>query len=167
LRVFSRNDFDHEIDALLTGDDLDAMIDEALQLLPGGGGPGSGGPRPLSPWLDLLNQTVQALERAIGYLNSPDAPGSLDNTLNQIEMAEANLNLAGQEIQKVISGDRQTRVMDRLSNAAIRIQAASAAVVGESAFVPGGRSLIDPRTSLQGAISHIQAARNAVGLQLV
>jgi hypothetical protein len=56
--------------------------------------------------------------------------------------------------------------MDQLSNALIRIQAARAQASGSS-LIPGARSSIDPKVSIRGAIAHIRAARQAVGLQVL
>jgi hypothetical protein len=156
---------DREIDALWSADDLDAMIDEALQALPGGRG---GRVRTaISPWPSLLNRTIQALQRAIGFLAPPITPRSLNNALYQIDGAEALLNAAAREVRRVMSGAQQTGVLNQLSNAATRIQAARSQARGRSAFVPGGRSFIDPGTSLRGAIEHIRYARDAVGLRSV
>jgi hypothetical protein len=155
---------DHEIDALWSADDLDAMIDAALESLPGGRG---GRVRTdISPWPSLLNRTMQALQRAIGFLVPPITPRSLNNALYQIDGAEALLNSAGREIRRVMSGAQRTAVLDQLSNAVIRMQAARGQARGRSTLVPG-RSLIDPRMSLRGAIEHIRYARDAVGLRSI
>ena len=157
--------FDRGLDALWSADDLDAMIDAALESFPGGRG---GRVRTdISPWPSLLNRTVQALQRAIGFLAPPITPRSLNNALYQIDGAEALLNNAAREIGRIMSGAQRIRVLDQLSNAAIRIRAARGQARGRSAFVPGGRSLIDPRTSLRGAIEHIGYARDAIGLRLI
>ena len=82
--------FDRGLDALWSADDLDAMIDAALESFPGGRG---GRVRTdISPWPGLLNRTVQALQRAIGFLAPPITPRSLNNALYQIDGAEALLN---------------------------------------------------------------------------
>ena len=131
---------DHEIDAPWSADDLDVMIDEALESLPGGR---SGRVRTgISPWPSLLNRTIQALQRAMRFLTPPITPRSRNNALYQIDGATALLNAAAREVRRVMSGSQQTRVMNQLSNAATRIQAARGQVSGRSAFVPGGRSLI-------------------------
>jgi hypothetical protein len=151
--------------ALWRADDLDAMIDEALASFPGGRG---GRVRTdISPWPSLLSRTVQALRRAIGFLAPPVNPRSLNNALHQINGAEALLNNAAREIGRIMSGAQRTRVLDQLSNAVIRIRAARGQARGTSAFVPGGRSLMDPRVSLRGAIEHIGFAREAIGLRVV
>jgi hypothetical protein len=151
---------DREIDALWSRDELDAMIDEALQLFPGGSG---GRVRTdISPWPSLLNRSIAALRTAIRHLGPPLNTRLYNTALNE---AEALLNHTGQEVRRIMSGTRQTAVLDQLNNAAIRIQVARAQSRGRSAFVAGGRSLIDPRISLRGAIGHIQNARDAVGLR--
>ena len=156
---------DDEIDALLSADDLDAMIDEALASFPGGRG---GRVRTdISPWPNLMNRTIQALQRAIGFLAPPITPSNLNNALAQIIRAEAFLSSAGREIRRVMSGVQRTAVLDQLSNAAIRMQAARGQARGSSTLIPGARSLIDPRVSLRGAIQHIRYARDAVGLRSI
>jgi hypothetical protein len=149
---------DDEIDALWSADGLDAMIG-----LPGG--IGGRVRRDISPWPSLMNRTIQALQRAIGFLASPITPSSLNSALHQINGAEALLNSAGREIRRVMSGTQRTAVLDQLSNAAIRIEAARQQARGRSLI--GGRSLLDPRTSLRGAIEHIRNARDAVELRLI
>jgi hypothetical protein len=144
----------------LRGNHFDSMADEALRSIPGSRG---GRVRTdISPWPSLLNRSIQALQAAIRHLGPPLNPRLYNAALNE---AEALLNDAGREVRRIMSGARQSRVLDQLSNAAIRIRAARSQARGRSAFVPGGRSLIGPGTSLRGAISHIQAAQNAVGLQ--
>jgi hypothetical protein len=156
---------DHEIDALWSEDELDAMIDAALEALPGGRG---GRVRTdISPWPSFLNRTMEALRRAIGFLTPPITPSNLNNALAQIIRAEAFLSIAGREIRRVMSGAQRTAVLDQLSNAAIRMQAARGQARGSSTLIPGTRSLIDPRISLRGAIQHIRYARDAVGLRSI
>jgi hypothetical protein len=151
---------DDEIDALWSAGDLDTMIDEALQLLPGDRGRRVR--TDISPWPSLLNRSIQALRTAIRHLGPPLNTRMFTSVLNE---AEALLNDADRQMRRVMSGARQTAVLGQLNNAVIRIQAARAQASGSSAFIPGGRSLIDPGTSLRGAIEHIRNAQNAVGLR--
>jgi hypothetical protein len=146
---------DDEIDALWSADDLDAMIG-----LPGGRG--GRVRRDISPWPSLMNRTIQALQKAIGFLTPPI---NLNSALGHINGAEALLNSAGREVRRVMSGAQLTAVLDQLSNAAIRIQAARKQAQGGSLI--GGISLLDPRMSLKVAIENIRYARDAVNLRLI
>jgi hypothetical protein len=103
---------------------------------------------------------MRAIKNAIQHLGPPINIRDFDASLRQ---AEALLQNAMQEARRVMSGSRQFAVLDQLSNAVIRIQAAKSQARGASVF--GGQSLIDPKTSLNGAINHIQQARQVVGLQ--
>jgi hypothetical protein len=129
-----------------------------LRSLPGGRG---GRVRAdVSSWPSLLNRSIQVLELALRHLGPPLNVSNFNTALTQ---AEGLLNQAGQEVRRVMSGARQTAVLDQLSNAATRIQAARAQTSGSSLL--GGRSLIDPGTSVRDAIEHIRNAQNAVGLR--
>lgn len=125
--------------------------------------------RSISPWPRLLNQATQAIKTAITHLKPPQNLRAFDNALNS---AKYLLNKAAIEIQKVIknspSVSRQSRVLDHVVNALIRIDAAIAQSRGASLWGrPGSRSLLDPQDSLLTAIESIQLAREAIGLQLV
>lgn len=118
--------------------------------------------RAISSWPSLLKRAIQAIQNAMRHLVPPGNMRGFDIALLQ---AETFLENAMKEARKVMAGSRQFAVLDQLSNAVIRIQAARAQARGSSIF--GGRSLIDPKMSLYGAINHIQQARRAVGLATV
>jgi hypothetical protein len=128
--------------------------------------------RPVSLWPRLLNQATQAIKTSITHLKPPQNLRAFDNALNS---AKYLLNKAAIEIQKVIknspSVSRQSKVLDHIVNALIRIDAARAQSRGASLTSlwggSGGRSLLDPEGSLFVAIESIQLAREAIGLQLV
>lgn len=113
--------------------------------------------RPISPWPRLLKQAIRALQRALLV------PANTQTFTNRLYQAQQVLNQAAREVRKVMSGSRLRRVMDQLSNAVIRIDAARAQARGHS-LVGGGRSSIDPKVSVRGAIAHIRQAQDAVGL---
>jgi ABC-type transporter Mla subunit MlaD len=135
----------YEMDALGHADDLDTLIDAAS--------------RPTSPWPGLLNRARQSLQRAINHLNPPITPRSLNNALYQIDGAEALLNDAWREVNRVMTGTQKTRVLEYLSEANFTILEARAQARGESPFVPGARYLTNPITKLHGAIAHIRTAQ--------
>jgi hypothetical protein len=139
---------------------LDTMIDQAFRVISGGRG---GRVRTdISPWESLMNQTIQAIQIAIRHLQSPRNLGMFYNALRQ---ATILLNRTGAEVRRAMSGSRQTAVLDQLGNAAVRLQAAGAQATGRS--ILGGRSFLDPATSLQTAIGNVRAARDAVGLRSI
>lgn len=123
--------------------------------------------RSISPWPRLLNQATQAIRKAITHLKSPPNLQSFDNALIS---AEYLLHQAATEIQKVIkdspSVPRQFRVIDHLRNASTRIDSARKQA-RETPIVEGGRSIINPATSLKLAVGQIQLAQQAIGLKLI
>ena len=137
---------------------MDAMTAPPFQPLSGGrrGSVRTG----VSSWPSLLKRAIQAIQTATQHLRPPTDIRRFDIALFQ---AESLLQNAMKEIRRVMSGSRQFAVLDQLGNAMVRIQAARAQARGASIY--GGRSLVDPRISLHGAINHIQQARQAVGLQ--
>lgn len=137
---------------------MDAMTAPPFRSIPGGRK--GRVRRDISPWPSLLKRAMQAIQNAMRHLGPPLNSRDFDLALLQ---AETLLKNAMQEAKRVMSGARQSDVLDQLSNAVVRIQAARAQARGASIF--GGRSLIDPKISLHGAINHIQQARQAVGLQ--
>jgi hypothetical protein len=123
--------------------------------------------RSISPWPRLLNQAMQSIRKAITHLKSPPNVQSFDNALIS---AEYLLHQAATEIQKVIkdspSVPRQSRIIDHLRNASTRIDSARKQARGTS-IVEGGRSIINPATSLKLAAGQIQLAQQAIGLKLI
>lgn len=118
--------------------------------------------RPVSPWPSLIHRAKRSLQKALRTLGPPINAKQFNHALNH---AEELIRLATREVQRVMLGSRRNRVLDQLGNALMRIRAARAQARGRS-LIPGGRSLINPKVSVRGAIEHLRLARQAVGLQL-
>jgi hypothetical protein len=156
-----RDEFDNlDDDYDLFDEEVDALIDEAIQPPAIPGGQRGAARRTLSRWPRLLRLAESAIRTALNAFRTGQGPRVV---LNLIYQAEQNLNVAADEIGQVTGGERRSSALRAIDYAVTRLQFARNQLQGIS-IVPGGRSLTSPADSLRGALEWIGHARSAIGL---
>jgi hypothetical protein len=162
--------FDREIDALLSVDDLDAMIDEALQSPPsGGGGPGGSGAPRIQDFRNLLTTVIRILRQAIQHLRSTETRNQAVPLMGEAIRLLTNANLqvptflAGQEafIQRHLENiHREIHQAARLTSGDPRIPVMRGSTAIQSALNAAGRRGVSPlHNSLRELLRLLRVAR--------